>query len=155
MQSTRSTQTRGRSEFMLWVPFPVEKKFFSHINTLTNHRSGQPNLRPGYHFTCARSVRSKPNPNRVTRRQRLRELLEIIGGLSYNQGIQTLNFTVEGIRSLQEEGRLEGMDDFTLYAGPICAYRSDWVSTSYWAGLMYHAKVAEYGEDNPQGCRVS
>ena len=128
-----------------------EELFISYIGLYQNRRSRQENLRPGYHFTCACSICSLPDAESKksdARRQRLKELREIIYRFDFAKANQHLNFTVEGIRLLQEEGFLEGVDDFTYLAGPICAYYSDWVSTSYWAGLTYHATVAQYGEDD-------
>ena len=45
-------------------------------------------------------------------------------------------------------------DDFTNEAAPTCAFHSDWLSSSYWAGLTYHTRVAEFGEDSPQAAEV-
>ena len=88
------------------------------------------------------------------RRQKATGLWEAIGQLNPNQGVQCLNFVVEGVRLLQEEGYLADADDFTNEAGPVCAYHSDWVSTSYWAALTYHTRVAEFGEDSPRAAEV-
>ena len=135
-----------------------EEIFISYISSLhrSPRRSRQATLHSGYHFTCACSGCSLPKAESKmsdTRRQRVNELLEI-GPLSPTQGVQYLNSVVEGIRLLQEEGCLDGVGDFTKDAGDICAYHSDWVSTSYWAGLTYHARVAEFGKDSPRVAEV-
>ena len=130
-----------------------EEIFVSYISLYQTRRSRQDNLRPGYHFTCACSICSLPEAESKksdARRQRLKELNEIICRFDFAKAKQHLNFTVEGIRLLREEGCLGGVGDFTFFAGPICAYYSDWVSTSYWAGLSYHARVAEFGEDSSE-----
>ena len=88
------------------------------------------------------------------RRQKVNELWEIIRRLNPPQGVLCLTFVVEAIRLLQEEGYLADADDFTKEAGTVCAYHSDWVSTSYWAGLTYHTRVAEFGEDSLQAAEV-
>ena len=134
-----------------------EEIFVSYICLDQIRRSRQDNLRPGYHFTCACSVCSLPEAESKqsdARRLRLKELSEIIISFNFTKANQHLNCAVEGIRLLREEGCLGGTDDFTFLAGPICAYYSDWVSTSYWASLTYHARVAEYGEDSPKVAEV-
>ena len=115
--------------------------------------SRQATLRTTYHFTCACSVCSLPEAESKrsdARRQRVAELLEDIRDLNGPyEGVQCLNAVVEAIRLLREDGYLADMHDFTKKAGPICATHSDWVSASYWAGLTYHSRVAEFGWDNP------
>jgi hypothetical protein len=120
-------------------------------------RSRQAILRTRYHFTCACSICSLPEAESKmsdARRQKVKELWEIAGRFTPAQGVQCLNVVVEAIRLLQEEGYLADADDFTNEAGPICAFHSDWVSTSYWAGLTYHTRVAEFGEDSPRAAEV-
>jgi hypothetical protein len=65
------------------------------------------------------------------RRQRVNELWEIAGRFTPAQGFQSyVNVVVEAMRLLQEEGYLDGVDDFMKEAGPIGALHSDWVCTS-------------------------
>jgi hypothetical protein len=120
-------------------------------------RSRQDVLRARYHFTCACSVCSLSEAGSKlsdARRQKVNELWETVGRLTPTQGIECLHVVVEAIHLLQEEGYLADADDFTNEAGPICAFHSDWVSTSYWAGLTYHTRVAEFGEDSPRAAEV-
>jgi hypothetical protein len=122
-------------------------------------RSRQANLRSRYHFTCACSVCSLSEAEAKmsdARRQKVNELWELAGSFTPTDtwGVQCLSVAVEAIRLLQEEGYLADADNFTNDAGPICAFHSDWVSTIYWAGLTYHTRVAEFGEDSPQAAEV-
>jgi hypothetical protein len=120
-------------------------------------RSRQALLRAGYHFTCACSVCSLPEAESEmsdARRQKVNELWETAGRFNPTQGIECLHVVVEAIHLLQEEGYLADADDFTNEGGPICAFHSDWVSTSYWADLTYHTRVAEFGEDSPRAAEV-
>ena len=130
-----------------------EEIFVPYLSLLQSRQSRQDNLRRRYHFTCACSICSLPEAESKksdARRQRLVKLSEVIRGFDAAKVDQHLNCAVEGIRLLREEGCLGGADAFTYSAGPMCAYHSDWVSTSYWASLTYHTRVAEYGEDNSQ-----
>ena len=134
-----------------------EEIFYSYIGPRLSRRLRQTNLHSGYHFTCACSLCSLPEAESQksdARRQRLNEILKIFPRLDHTQEIQLLNLIVEGIRLLQEEGCSEDAGYYTIYAGPICAFYSDWVSTSYWASLTYHTSVAEYGEDSPQAAEM-
>ena len=114
--------------------------------------SRQANLRRRYHFTCTCSICSLPEAESNmsdARRQKVTELLEVIASLNDpNQGVRCLNAVVEGVRLLQEEGYLADAHDFTKEAGPVCAIHSDWVSASYWAGLTYNSRIAEFGKDS-------
>ena len=115
-------------------------------------------LRTRYHFTCACSVCSLPEAESKisdTRRQKINELWETIRSSDpRTQGVQNLNIIVQAMRLRQEEGYLADADDFTNEAAPTCAFHSDWLSSSYWAGLTYHTRVAEFGEDSPQAAEV-
>jgi hypothetical protein len=119
----------------------------------TPRRSRQAILRTRYHFTCACSVCSLPEAESKmsdARRQKVNELWKFTRSYTPAQGVQCLNVIVEAIRLLKEEGYLADADDFTNEAGRICAFHCDLVSTSYWAGLTYHTRVAEFGEDSPR-----
>ena len=134
-----------------------EEIFVPYLCLFQSRQSRQANLRRRYHFTCACSVCSLPEAESKksdARRQRLMKLFETISRFDFAKANQHLNCAVEGIRLLREEGCLGGADNFTYLAGPICAYYSDWVSTSYWASLTYHARVAEFGEDSPKAAEV-
>jgi hypothetical protein len=120
-------------------------------------RSRQAILRTRYHFTCACSICSLPEAESKmsdARRQKATELWETIGRFNPTQGVQCLNIVVEAVHLLQEEGYLADADDFTIEAGPVCSFHSDWVSASYWASLTYHTRVAEFGEDSPRAAEV-
>ena len=123
----------------------------------TPRRSRQAALRARYHFTCACSVCSLSEAESKmsdARRVKVNELWEIIPSFTPMQGIQRLNVIVEAIHLLKEEGYLADADDFTNDAGLVTAFHSDWVSTKYWAGLTYHIRVAEFGEDSPRAAGV-
>ena len=123
----------------------------------TPRRSRQAGLLARYHFTCACSVCSLPEAESKmsdARRVKLNELWEIIPSFTPMQGIQRLNVIVEAIHLLNEEGYLADADDFTNDAGLVTAFHSDWVSTKYWAGLTYHTRVAEFGEDSPRAAEI-
>ncbi|KAF8257076.1 hypothetical protein EI94DRAFT_1760921 [Lactarius quietus] len=114
-------------------------------------------LRDSYHFTCACTVcsltkaESKKSDARRVKVYELREKIQSPNpGPSPLRGIQVLNAIIKGVRLLKEEGYLADADDFTTHAGLFCALHSDWVSAKYWAGLTYHTRVAEFGEDSPQ-----
>ena len=77
--------------------------------------SRQAYLRATYHFTCACSVCSLPESESKrsdARRQRLKELWEIVGRSTPTQEDQSLKAINEGVRLLQEEGCLIEADDF-------------------------------------------
>ena len=117
----------------------------------------QANLRIRYHFTCACSICSLPEAESKmsdARRQKVDELWEAINRLKPAKAVQCLNLVVDAIRLLREEGYLADEDDFTNEAGLVCAFHSDWVSASYWAGLTYHTRVVEFGEDSTQAAEV-
>ena len=125
-------------------------------------RLRQAALHTHLHFTCECSACSLSEAEAEmsdARRHRINAILESFRGLTLalirSQGVQILNDVVEAVHLLQEEGYLSDADDFTDEAGPICAFHSDWVSSSYWADLTYHTKVAEFGEDSPQVAQVS
>jgi len=123
-------------------------------------RSRQAHLRPGYHFTCACSVCSLPGAeSKISdgRRVKVKELwdLNLNPNLRGNQPLEdVVNDTVKAIHLLQKEGYLSDADGFMNDAVYVCAYFSDWVSTKYWADLMYHTIVAEFGEDSPRVAEV-
>ena len=134
-----------------------EEIFVPYLHVHQIRQSRQANLRRRYHFTCACSICSLPDAESKksdARRQRLKKLSEIISNFDFDSATEHLNYAVEGIRLLREEGRLGGGDDFTYLAGAICAFHSDWASSSYWASLTYHARVAEYGEHSPKAAEV-
>ena len=125
-------------------------------------RLRQAALHTHLHFTCECSACSLSEAEAEmsdARRHRINAILESFRGLTLalirSQGVQILNDIVEAVHLLQEEGYLSDADDFTDEAGPICAFHSDWVSSSYWADLTYHTKVAEFGEDSPQVAQVT
>jgi hypothetical protein len=120
-------------------------------------RSRQTTLRNWYHFTCACSVCSLPEAESKmsdTRRQKVKKLLEFTESYTPTQGVQCLHVIVEAILLLREEGYLADVDDFTNVAGPICAFHCDFVSAGYWAGLTYHTRVAEFGDDSSEAAEV-
>ncbi|KAF8257075.1 hypothetical protein EI94DRAFT_81785 [Lactarius quietus] len=140
-----------------------EEIFIAYINGRglygAPRRSRRAFLRHWYHFNCACSICSLSEAEYKKsdiRRVKANELREKI--LSYNpsplRGKQLLNVIVEGIHLFQEEGYLADTDDFTIYAGIVCALHSDWASTKYWAGLTYRTRVAEYGEDSQRAAEV-
>ncbi|KAF8259758.1 hypothetical protein EI94DRAFT_1690349 [Lactarius quietus] len=145
-----------------------EEMFISYTGSVVSGRPlyGAPRqlrqavLRAQYHFTCACTVcslaeaESKKSDARRVKLHDLHEIFQNFTAQSHLQGAQLLNFIVEGVRLLKEEGHLADADDFTAFAGQICALHSDWVSAKYWAGLTYHTRVAEYGEDTPQTVEV-
>jgi hypothetical protein len=119
-------------------------------------RPRQANLRTAYHFTCACSVCSLSEAESKmsdARRQKVNELYKLTRSHAPT-GVQRLNVIVEAVRLLKEEGYLADADDFTNEAVAICGFHSDWDSTSYWAGLTYHTRVAEFGEDSPRAEEV-
>ena len=120
-------------------------------------QSRQAILRTRYHFTCACSACSLPEAESKisdARRQKIHALWEVVTRFTPTQAVQCLKSIAEAIRLLKEEGYLADADDFMNEAGPICAFHSDWVSTSYWAGLTYHTRVAEFGEDSSQVAEI-
>ena len=124
-------------------------------------RSRQALLRAEHHFTCACSVCSLPEAESKmsdARRVKVNEIWEVMQSFIPTQGIQrlhlVLNDIVKAIHLLKEEGFLADADDFTDNAGLVCACHSDWVSAKYWAGLTYHTRVAEFGEDSPRAAEV-
>ncbi|KAF8259765.1 hypothetical protein EI94DRAFT_1750632 [Lactarius quietus] len=125
----------------------------------TPRRLRQAALRDAYHFTCACSACSlteAESKKSDARRVKLNELREIIQNFTQSrlEATQLLRMVVEGVRLLKEEGYLADADDFTTYGGRFCALYSDWVSAKYWAGLAYHTRVAEFGEDSPRTANV-
>ncbi|KAF8257078.1 hypothetical protein EI94DRAFT_81711 [Lactarius quietus] len=125
----------------------------------TPRRLRQDVLRTRYHFTCACTVcslseaKSKKSDARRVKLNELREFTQRFT-LSPFHGTQVLNSIVEATRLLKEEGYLADADDFATYGGVVCAFHSDWVSAKYWAGLTYHTRVAEFGEDSPRTAEV-
>jgi hypothetical protein len=135
------------------------------IALITNRRlygsprqSRQALLRSWYHFTCACSVCTLPEAESKmsdARRQKVKELLEFTENyFAPTQGVQCLYVIAEGIRLLKEEGYLADADDFANVAGPICAFHCDLVSAGYWAGITYHTRVAEFGDDSREAADV-
>ena len=125
-------------------------------------RTRQAALRHHLHFTCECSACSLSEAEvemSDARRQRIYEVMQSFRGLTLDrissQGVQILHDIVEAVHLLQEEGYWSDKDDFTEEAGPICAFHSDWVSSSYWADLTYNSRVAEFGEDSSQVAEVS
>ena len=85
-------------------------------------RSRQAHLRAVYHFTCACPVCTLPEAKSKrsdARRQRLKELWEIVGRSTLTQEDQNLKAVYEGVRLLQEEGCSIEADDFMREDGPM------------------------------------
>ncbi|KAF8257079.1 hypothetical protein EI94DRAFT_1760925 [Lactarius quietus] len=100
----------------------------------TPRRMRQALLLALYHFKCACtacSLTEDESKKSDARRVKLHELRETIR-----------NYPTSGLQVTHLLNA--GSEDFTMYAGMVCALHSDWVS----------AKVAEYGEDSTQAAEV-
>ncbi|KAF8259301.1 hypothetical protein EI94DRAFT_1790574 [Lactarius quietus] len=124
----------------------------SSIWKATSFETGQ--LRDLLHFTCACTICSlseAESKKSDSRRMKINKVWETVQKVdpSPSQGNQVLDDIVEALHLLMQEGYLADTDDFSDYAASVCALHSDFVSAQYWAGLKYHTRVAEFGEDSP------
>ncbi|KAF8259305.1 hypothetical protein EI94DRAFT_1813540 [Lactarius quietus] len=112
-----------------------------------------------YHFTCACSVCFLPQAESKksdARRIKIDKVWDTIQNVDPGplQGMQVLYDIVEALYFFRQEGYLADADDFTNYVARVYAHRSEWVYAQYWAGLTYHSRIAEFGEDSPRVSEV-